>query len=247
MNQVVSGPSTEKIVRNLLLFLLPAAFAIAFLLDGFYGYACNNAAQLSKSLGLSLEPPTTPDPRLTAAEAETLIGKIPLESTRRDAEERLGAPTIQRFTEGYYLGPGGHLRARYESDRLVALDWVNGVHSETDIALQRWIGFALTVFTAGLFVNLVRVASTRVVVADEGFRIRKGPVIPFSAVRQIYLDPDSTSGRVLIECVQEGRQGAFMLDAYHVKHLDQVIEAIQRVTGIEPKCPDSEPNDDIES
>jgi hypothetical protein len=238
MNRIESGPSTERVVRNLLIFLLVAVFAAAYLLDGFYGYAYNNVNQLVKSLGQTDRPLPTPDARLSKEKAIWMSTDIALGTQRPDVDARLGPADIQHHADSYYLAPAGHLLARFENDRLAALQWVDGIHSATDIALQRWIGFVLAAFAGGLLVNFIRVARSRVSVSDDGLQVGKGAPAPLSAVRKIYIDPESVKGRVVIECELDGQKGAFMLDAYQVKHLDAVVEALQRATGITATYPE---------
>lgn len=237
MTPVESGPSTERIVRNLLLLLILVIFAAAFLLDGFFGYAYNNVHQLAKSLGKTDEPLPKTDLRLTAEAGRRHGAEIAAGTPRDEVAQRLGPPAFRLESEEYYVGPGGHLRAQYNHDRLTSIDWIDGIHSETDIAWQRWIGFVLTAFAGGLAVSFSRVLRGRVRVTDEWLQIDKAPPVACSSIRRIYLDPESVKGRVLIECESEGRPGAYILDAYRVKHLDAVIDALQQATGIEPTYP----------
>lgn len=232
MEPVYSGPSTERIVRSLLLFLLGAVFAGAFLLDGYFGYAENNVRQLVKQLGLPDSPLPSANPKVTADAARAMVESAGKNSHPSDWTKRFGAPALERDGENYHLGPGGYLRLRIQGARVVKAEWFNGIHSETDIAMQCWIGLTLSVFSAGFFVNLVRVARFRVVVSEAGLRIGGSPVIPFHVIRGIRRDPASLTGRTSLECENGGERKAVVLDAYYVKRVDEVVAAVREGAGL---------------
>ncbi len=143
MEPIVSGPSHEKIIRHVLVTFLVAAFAAAFLLDGYWGYATNNARQLVKSLGMRTDRLPTPQPDLTAEKGHRLERELTTGDSLLAAERLLGPPAIVQDNHRYYLGPGGHLRIDTRGGRVARVTWVDGIHTETDIALQRLIGWIL--------------------------------------------------------------------------------------------------------
>ena len=153
--------TTEQVVRSALTLALVGGFAFWFLWDGYVGYARENAASLAESLNLDRGSLTVVDVKLTAAEGSRLEQKLTQETSPQAVEELLGSPALVHGEDWYYLGPAGHLRVHMERGRVRGAQWTAGKHTETDLAWQRGIGFALAVLGIAAGVYLVRVLASR--------------------------------------------------------------------------------------
>ena len=231
MQPIVSGTTTERIVRTTLLTVLVSAFAIAFLWDGYVGYARENAGQLIQSLGL--DPDTSPpiNQGLTAAKARRIIDEIEGAGTATAAKTALGEPTIERGNDTFYLAPGGHLHIRLEQSRVTDIEWVDGAHTETDQAMQRLLGQLMGLVGLALFCQFVRVLATRVSLTDAGLKVRGRSLIPFAAMTTLRAGSSGKTGLVHLEYTRNGRKGLLRLDNYVIRQSDAIIAAICEQTG----------------
>lgn len=247
MQPIISGTTTERIVRTLGLVILVTAFAIAYLWDGYVGYARENAEKLADSLGLALDEPPATDPKLTATSARRLVEEFG-PGTRADAvTDRLGPAPIQREEEAYYLGPGGYLRVRTEHGAVVDAQWTNGpLRTEGDLVWQRRIGYVLGVLGVILLLQAVRVMSTRVTLSDAGLKVDGRPVIPFAAMRALRANGRGKSARVELTYSLDGREGQVRLDDYVVKEYRAIVTEICERAGFpDPlRAPDDRPDRD---
>ncbi len=226
MQPIRSGTTTERIVRTTLLVLLTNGFGIVFLWDGYVGYARDNAEQLVGSLGLEPDPFPAITPEFTAAEAHRVIQDVSPGTAAAAVKALLGEPTFPHGDDMYYVGPGGHLRIRLDRGRVVGVRWIDGIHSESELAHQRWIGYGLGALGVLFLLHFIRVVTTRVMLTDEGLKIRGRPLIPFAAMDALQADRSGRSGRIELEYSLAGRRSLLRLDQYVVKHLPAIVAAI---------------------
>ncbi|MGB2986743.1 MAG: hypothetical protein WBE26_12775 [Phycisphaerae bacterium] len=231
MLPIFSGTTRERIVRTSLMMILINGFAIAFLWDGYVGYARRNAQQLIHSLGLRIDPLPAIHPKLTAGEAQRLMQSIKKEAESDAVTVLLGEPSFEHDHDAYYLGPAGHLRVRTESGRVASVDWTGGVHTETDQALQRWVGLGLGILGAVFIVQLVRVLTMRVLLTDAGLKVSGKPLVPFESIRALRAARSGRSGRVELDYSIDGRPGRVRLDDYVVKEFRAIVTAICERAG----------------
>ncbi|UCC31192.1 MAG: hypothetical protein JSU86_02730 [Phycisphaerales bacterium] len=239
MQPIRSGTTTERIVRTTLLVLLTNGFGIAFLWDGYVGYARDNAEQLVGSLGLEPDPFPAITPEVTSAEAHRVIQDVSPGTAAAAVEALLGGPTLEHGDDMYYVGPGGHLRIRLDRGRVAGVKWIDGIHSESELAHQRWIGYGLGALGVLFLLHFIRVVTTRVTLTDEGLKIRGRPLIPFAAMEALRAGGSGKSRRVELGYSLDGRRGLLRLDEYVVRHLPAIVAAIcERKAFTNPLKPD---------
>lgn len=244
MHPIISRTTTERIVRATLAALLINGFAIAFLWDGYVGYARKNVEQLVVSLGLDLHPLPVIDKNFTAMAGDQLARELREGLSSEEVETRLGAAALSHGDDLYYLGPGGHLRIHLDHARVESAEWIDGIHAETDLAWQRWIGYALAVFGMASAVQFLRVVTIRVSLTGEGLKVRGGQRIPFSAMTKLLADRSGKGRGVKLEYSVDGRMGSVKLDDYDVKKLPEIVAAICEQTGFsDPNNPEGAHSD----
>ncbi len=245
MQPISSGTTTERIARATLLVVLINGFAILFLWDGYVGYARDNARQLAQSLGLALDAPPAINPKLTAGEAQRLMQQVRKGADSGAVTAVLGEAAFTHAADAYYLGPGGHLRVIWDAGRVADVAWKEGIRSETDQALQRWIGLALGALGVILIVSFIRVVTTRVSLTEAGLKVRGKPGIPFATMTGLRPHRSGDTRRLELHYSLDGHEGSVKLDNYVVKKLPAIVEAICEQTGLpDPHQTKDEPSPD---
>ena len=228
MQPIRSGPSRERVLRTLLVTSLASFFAIAFLLDGYFGYQTNNLRQLVKSLGLDDASLPEIDEQITGSAAEGITKNVTPGISTSQVIRSLGDPAIRSDGAWYYVGPGGHLRIDLKEDRVLRATWLDGVHSETDIAMQQAIGWGLGVVGGGFLLFLINVLMGRTVLDDDGLKKRGRPLVPWHAMEGL-----EASGRDGPETMTLSYTPGMKLrlDRYHVAKLGEIVDAIRTRKG----------------
>jgi hypothetical protein len=226
MEPIVSGTTTEKIVRAALLAALVSAFAIAFLWDGYVDYARENVRELARSLGLDPDQSISINDRLTASEAQRLIQEVGRGVAYVTAEDVLGRPSLDAQDQVYYVGPGGHIRLHIDRGRVSDIEWITGVHSETDQMAQRWLGHLLGIIGLVLIFRVFRILTMRISLTDAGLKVRGRPVIPFASMTALRAEPSGKIGLIDLEYELDGRKEVLRLDDYAVKEYEAILAAI---------------------
>lgn len=232
---VRSGTTTERLLRAAVLAVVVNAFAMAFLWDGYFGYARKNVESLVTSLGLSVDPLPAVDPNLTRELGRSLVDL-------QAGLPALGEPALRNGDEAYYFGPTGHLKTHHSRGEIVSVEWVEGpAHSTTDLNYQRWIGYVLGALGLLSLGHLLLVATTRAVLSDEGLKLRGKPLITLEAISGIR-DKRNSGGTVEIEYDTEKAAGSVKLDGYVYRDRDAIIEAICIARGfVNPLQPEETP------
>ncbi len=256
---VRSGTTTERLLRAALLAVVINGFAVAFLWDGYFGYARQNVESLVKSLGLSArqagfasDPLPAIDPKLTRELGRSLVGRIPNDAPSPGAPgvlpaisrvaETLGEPALLNGDDAYYLGPAGHIKTHRSHGRIVSVEWVDGpAHTATDLDYQCWIGYVLGVLGLVSLGQFIRVSTTRAALSDEGLRIRGKQLITLEAISGIR-DKRESGGTVEIEFRDGEAACSVELDGYVYRDRDAIIEAICAAKGFaNPLQPEETP------
>jgi hypothetical protein len=239
MEAIRSGTTVGRIVRAGLLMALLNGFAIAFLWDGYVGYARKNARELASSLGLPSDPLPVIDPKLTAAGMRGLVEELKAGTVATAVTARLGEPGIEHGGDSYYLGPGGHLLVQYERGRMQRAEWVHGRHDETDLVWQRWIGYVLLIVGLCALGHFLRVVTTRVSLTPDGLKVTGRPLIPIDTLNGVRADESGGGLSVTITYEVAGRERVITLDDYKVKELPALVSAICHESGLaDPFQPD---------
>ena len=206
MEPIHSGTTTERIVRTGLMVVLFGGFAIAYLLDGFGGYARDNAKQYVEKLGLPGDPLPEIRPEMTRARALDLQdkyqGRVP---SLAELKVELGEPGLEHGTKVYYFGPGGVLWRDSQMGVKQPWGWDDGRHTEMDLRTQQWIAYLLSALALTFIIQFIRVITTRATLSEEGLKLRGHPLIPFPAMLRLHSEQYKRKGWVDLE--YEGRQG----------------------------------------
>lgn len=239
MHPIVSRTTTERIVRATLAALLINGFAIAFLWDGYVGYARKNVEKLVQSLGLDPRPLLMIDQELTAIAGDELTRELTEGTPADKVEARLGDAALSHGDDLYYLGPGGHLLVHLDRTRVESVEWIDGVHPEPELTWQRRIGYFLAVFGIAAAAQFLRVVTFRVSLTADGLKVRGKQRIPFSAMTKLVADTSGKGRGVKLEYSVDGRVGGVKLDDYAVKDLSAIVAAICEQTGFpDPRKPE---------
>jgi hypothetical protein len=226
MPTIISGTSTERIVRAAVAMFLVDAFTVAYLWDGYVGYARQNAASFVRVLGLNADAPPAVNPRVTAAMGQRIAASAKHGDPFGDFHATLGEATHRTGDDVYYLGRGGWLHVRASGGRVAAATWTPGERSESDQQWQRWIAYSLAVLGLVLTVHCARVVATRATLNDAGLRLGSGPLIPFDAMRGLRQDALRRAGCVELEYTVDGRTRSMRLEKYVYRELPALVTAI---------------------
>lgn len=227
MAVIQSGTTVERIVRAGLVTVLTLGFSLAFLYDAYVGYPRANAAALATSLGLEQSNGTVINRKVTANECKR-IARALKDGIADQLVSSLGKASFTHESFDYYVGRGGHLRTKTTGAHVTDAAWREASHTESDLIWQAWIGYTLGAVGVLMLAQLVRVATTRVVLSADGLKVRGRSVIPRSAITRIVSDQFEKTGQVEIEYSMDGYDGRVRLDAYVVKKLPLIVEEIQR-------------------
>ena len=226
MQSIVSGTSTERVVRTLLLMLLIDGFTVAYLWDGYVGYTRQNANEFVRLLGLPSNATPSINSTLKASEAQRIAQVIKAGDDLSAVTAVLGKPSLEQGGDAYFLGPGGWLKVQLTGNRIANVTWTNGPKTESDQQWQRWIGYSLAVVGLIFAVRLALILTTRLTLSDDGLWMRGQRLIPFDAITALRADPAGRSGCVELEYSRLGRLNRLRLDAYAYKELPRMVAAI---------------------
>jgi hypothetical protein len=234
-----SRTSTERIVRATALAALINGFASAFLWDGHVGYVRENARQLAELLGRPEGTLPPIDPNLTASEAQQRMQQIQPRSNRAAVQSVLGSPGLEDADRTYYLGPGGHVRVAWDRDQVAGIEWVDGIHSETTLAFQRWLGYGLSVLGLIYLVHFFRVITFRASLTEAGLSLSAKSTVPFDAMQSLRPSDTSRGQQLELAYSPDGREAVLRLDPYVIKELPAIVSAICARKGFpHPLMPD---------
>ena len=231
MQPIHSGTTGGRIARAALLVILINGFSVAYLWDGYAGYARDNVKVVVESLGLPTDPLPTIDPGLTKAEGSHLARETADAGTIAAVTAQLGEPALRHGEDMYYFGPAGHLRVKTAGARVVGADWKDGSHSAADLKWQRWIGYVLALVGLVTIVHFIRVVTTRGSLTEDGLRIGRRPAIPFDAITGLSVSSGAKDDVISVEYTLEGQSGAVRLDSYVIKQTPAIAAAIRERKG----------------
>lgn len=227
---ISSGTSAERIIRSLLLSLFVDVFAVLYLYDGYVGYAHDNAVQLAALMGLPASSAPSPNPQLTAKRGRELSQEIRIGQALDKLVAELGAPGIHQPDAAYFLGPGGWLKVDLNQDRANGAKWHDGPHTESDLSIQRLIGWILVVLGFAATLNLGRVLSTRAALTDAGLQLTGKPLVPFDAMTALRM-PSSDAGVSQLDYTHNNQPATIRLDPYMYKNASAIAQAIKQHKG----------------
>jgi len=237
--RIESGPTTERQVRNGLMFLMVAVFAVWFARDGWRGYASNNFRQYLNELPPEHREAAAKAPiYLTVKEATTAQAKAAVDQREpravRDALIALygGPPSFETPEAWYYYGPAWTIRIPIKNGR-PAGDPIptKPAHTETDLLTQRAISVCLSVLAVYLAIHLIRVRMTRAVVDDAGLKLRGRAPIAWDEMRRLDTGRFNEKGWLDLYYERDGDEKRVRLDEYHFAKFDEIIAEVCRRKG----------------
>lgn len=235
MEPITSGTTIERIVRSALLALLVDAFAVAYLWDGYVGYARENGEELARLLGVSANAVSPAYRELTPARGRIIAELVAGGAMLSTVAPALREPTIRHGGDDYYLGPAGWLQLGRDGTRITSAAWNDGKRKESDQLWQRRIGYLLALFGVVVTIHLGRVLATRMTLSDDGLWVRGTPLIPWEAITDLRADPSGRSGRAELAYSFSGRTKVLRLDEYVYKSLPAILGAIRERKGFSNK------------
>lgn len=232
---IESGPTGERRVRTLLLFLMVAGFSGWFAYDGWKGYPRRNfeehltqipAEKRDDARAAARVYPTVTDRLLP--QAQEIVRKSLSQAARRSGLEALfgGPPSWESPEVWYYFGPAYRIAVSFKGGGGPVVTGHPTAKGATDILLQKALAIGLAVVSIGVLVLLVGVFTTRAVLDDSGLTYRRKGVVRWEDMQALDSERFAAKGWVDLVYVKEGEQRRLRLDEYHLAKFDEIIDAL---------------------
>ncbi len=244
---IESGPTGERKVRSLLLFLMVFSFALWFAYDGWIGYPAENIKENVEQLPLEYRE-TAKNPRIydTVHEGNTpAVRKLikqhfkDFPTARAKLEEFYGGPPSFEIKDAiYYFGPSYHIIFRF--DAVDKDEWIVARKTEktaTSILWQKGLAIGLLAYSAYLFLFVMRVRKTRLVLDQDGLSFRGVGPITWESMRSLDISRFSRKGFVDLMYDDNGAERRLRLDEYHLEKFDDIIDELCAKKGFENPLP----------
>lgn len=244
MQPIVSGTTTERIVRTSIMTIVVVVMCVLFFKDGYISYPQKNLEKAVEALDPMPEPDAWPEidknigqETFNAFQEETRDERL----TRADIIKRFGEPGWERPAgdQMCYFGPGGVIQIALEGDLVDQNQsrFVSGYKSESELFLQKVIAFVLLGLSLVMLFQFGRVITTRVVLSEDGLKVRGRPVIPFKSILRIDNSRYRKKGYMDIYYTRDGKEPSVRLDDYVIREFRPIIEQICAKCGIENPLP----------
>ncbi len=247
---IESGPTGERKVRSLLLFLMMLAFSLWFAYDGWIGYPAENVKEHLEQLPTEYrEAAKNPTIYKTVNEAKTaaLRRKVNghpnnLAAIRADMQQVFGGPpSFETKDTIYYFGPC--YRVSVLVDAAKGSDRVVGRFAEknaTTILWQKGLAVVLALFSIYLLFFVRSVRRTKLVLDERGLTYRTANPISWDAMRSLDISRFSRKGFVDLEYDDQGDSRKVRLDEYHLEKFDDIVDELCARKGFENPLPVNE-------
>lgn len=233
--RIESGPTTERQVRNGLMFLLVAVFAGWFAWDGWRGYANKNLQEMLRNLSPE-QRAANPRPAVHAQVGTEDAEAVSRAAARRDPGEVRAAlktlfggdPSVETADAWFYFGPAaGYKLPLIAGTPTGEVFPLKTPHTATDISMQRGLAVALMLLAVYLAIHLLRVRFTHGVIDDDGLRVRGRKPISWAAMRRLDTSRFKDKGWVDLHYKDaDGNERCLRLDEYHYAQYDAMLTAI---------------------
>ncbi|MFQ5430351.1 MAG: hypothetical protein ACE5E1_08590 [Phycisphaerae bacterium] len=238
--RIVSGPTTERKVRTLLMLLLFSGMGAYFVYDGWVGYPAKNFAEHLEALPATERSRAKDAPVYPAVRQDSLraasraIAKIGIKQQRQALADLYGGPPSFEDQEAwYYFGPDFRVKIPLKNGRPAQPKGIATEKRETDIRLQKQLGVGLMLFSLGLFIHLIRVIRTRLVLDDDGLTYGRRRPIKWDAMRSLDTRAFTKKGRLDLIFDDNGDRRRVRLDEYHLARFEEVLARICDRKGFE--------------
>jgi hypothetical protein len=230
MQAIVSGSTTERVVRTSIVTVL-AVFASAYCFyDGYIGYPRENLKRAVSEL--SPQPPSTP--QIAAGLTSKSAGEVDRGWSLTDLVARWGDPGWRQNNEARFFGPGGQLVVTLVNDRVIKSEYQEAKYkTEFDLLVQKIMGCAVGAAALVLLVHWFRVMFARTRMTEEGIKTSGRPWVPFDAITGLRSERFAKKGWVDVEYALNGRTGTLRLDDYKIKAFPAIMQEICRRKGFE--------------
>lgn len=242
MQPIVSGTTTERIVRTSIMTVVIVVMCVLFLKDGYVSWPQKNLEKAIESLDPvpTREAWPTIDETITRSALEAFqAGWENQRVTRADVIGRFGEPGWEspRRDDLRYFGPGGVFRFTLVGDLAVQATFDSGQKAESELKLQKVIGFGLLGMSLVMFFQVVRVVTTKVTLGDEGLAVRSRASIAFDQMVRFESGRYRKKGYMDLIYNRDGKERSVRLDDYVHGEFRPIVEAIVAHCGFENPLP----------
>jgi hypothetical protein len=245
---IVSGPTGERKIRTLLLFLMVAIFAGWFAYDGWWGWPAENLKQHLENLPLDAREKSG-SVRLYDSVRESVQEQVKAAlqeidpQAQRAALEKLfgGPPSVEHENDWYYFGPCYRYELTVREGGRRRHAGAAAGHSQLDLLGQKVLAVGLGLLAVYLFWVVLKVRRTRLELDDRGLVYDSVGPIPWEAMQSLDSSRFSKKGYVDLHYDGQGVSRKLRLDEYHLEAFDQVIDAICARKSFENPLPVDEP------
>lgn len=236
MSGIVSGTTTERILRTLVITAMLTVFSAWFLYDGYVTWPRDNLEKAVEALSPVPDELPTINTAITGSAARQFKTELDAKRatgdrlTRKDLNDRLGQPGWQDTDEGVirclYFGPAGVMEVQVRGDLLTGVTYDEAMKDEAELIMQKVLGYGLLPLAVAMIFQTVRVVTTKIVLSDQGLQFRGRPVIPFEAMTSLDTANYSKKGYVDLVYSLGGKSKKVRLDQYIICEYRSIITEI---------------------
>lgn len=248
--RIESGPTTERVIRNTLLFIFIALFAVWFAYDGWRGWPEQNHREFLEQIPVDERPLAAKGPiydtvtEKSVVQAEACLRQGTGVAAQKAALAKLygGPPSYENVRAWYYFGSVYRVTIPLElGGPTMNATGQRGQRGAYDLIFQKCLAIGLGAFALYIAWFVMRVRSARLVLDEVGLIYRdKGP-IRWEDMKALEISRFARKGCVDLVYNDNGTERSLRLDEYHVAAFEDVIDALCARTGFENPLPVKEP------
>lgn len=237
MQPIVSGTTTERIVRTSIVTVMFLGFSAYSFYDGYVGYPKQNLTERLRTDFAAAAPQTLPpisEKVVEGAETDIQPGSPVSGLADQFGIEPLKHTDPASRAESYYLfGAGGHIKVTTARGEITKAEFLKGPkHTEADLLAQKVMGIGVGLVGLIMFAHWLRVILTRAELNDEGLQLRGRPFVPFSAMKAFHAADFRKKGWMDLEYEVGGASRTVRLDDYVIKKFNPILDEICARTGL---------------
>ncbi len=234
MQPIKTVSTRERIVRNAIVTAMVAGFSAWSIYDGYVGYPRKNLEIARQDLPAEVQDQATINPLVTTERH----GAVKRGASVDDAEKAFGKPTWSGSTDdGYkaiWIGPAASLAVEYNSmDVIKSVQWKDGQHSETDLVVQKVMGFVLAPIALLMLIRLVWMSTQGATLSDEGLKPSGRTLIPYDEMTGWDTTDYKQKGRIELSYSSGGKDMSYTLDDYKLRAFPTIVSEIADRRGFE--------------
>ncbi len=240
MDTIVSPQTTDRIVRTLLRAVLFTVFVTWFLYDGFVGWPADNLKKAAEKL----DPAPDQLPAMVEQLTPDLAGEIQADISenrriRSQIIEKLGQPGWQseKHDEIVYFGQTGSLKLTLRGDLVTSAEFTDGVHSSSDLTVQKYIGFILVPIALWQLLGFLFALTGRTTLTETELKLQNQKPIPLNTIKNIDATLFNKKGIVELTCNDNNQDKQVKIDDYRIRHFRPIVEGICKQTNLKNPLP----------